>query len=193
MDADYFNLFIVNSGSRVDLSDFISQCNGFSLSLETVPFGTPPANPYQLHDYSHSFSIQTVASGHYAQSVTVPSSSASIQSQNGWLSVLRVTGCGEYGGSFSSYDAQIAALEQILSSSGVIVPPSITASLGLDCGVYVLTPLAQAASSTLANFTGFLREKLGQYEKIGIFFIESETYQRKEPKNYGLSRGDNLI
>ncbi len=173
MDADYFNLFIVNSGSQVGLSDFIGQCNGFSLSLDTVPFGVPPANP--LYDYTRSFSIQTVESVHYAQSITVPSSSASVQSQNGWLSVLRVTGCGEYSGSFSSYDTQITTLEQILSQSGVIVPPSITASLGLDYGVYVLTPLAQAASSSIETFAGFLEKQLERYENVGIFLISSTT------------------
>ena len=192
MDTDFFNLFVVNSGSQVDLSDFIGQCGGFSLSLDTVPFGTPPANPYQLYDYSHSLSMQAVAPVHYAQSITVSTSSASIQSENGWLSVMRVTGCGEYSGSFSSYDAQFAALEQMLSQSGVIVPPSITASLGLGCGVYVLTPSAQAASSTIESFVGFLREKLDQYENVGVFFVGSRVYQQNEPGN-STSHGGNLV
>ena len=192
MDTDYFNLFVVNSESQVGLSDFIGQCNGFSLSLDVVPFGTPPANPYQLYDYSHSFSMQAVVPAHYAaQSITVPTSSAGIQNQNGWLPVLRITASGEYSGSFSHYDAQIAVLEQILSQSGIIVPPSITASLGLDCGVYVLTSLAQTASTTIESFAGFLRKKLDRYENIGIFTIASGTYRGDKPKNLA-SRGSNF-
>ena len=109
------------------------------------------------------------------ESISLSSSSASASSgmsvQSGWVPVLRVQGYGQSSDSLGSYDARMAMLEQILSQAGVILPPSMTASLELSCGVYVLSSSAHAASSTMNDFVTYLREQLDGYENVSICAI----------------------
>jgi hypothetical protein len=180
--TEHFNFFVVGANAQNGLSDFLDQCDGFTLALDVIPIGTSFSNSFQVHGpSSRSFSVQLGGMAR-TQSFTTGSSSSSMQSQNGWLPVLRVAGHGQANSdSIGNYDAMFAALEQIFSQTGVILPPNMTASLGLEFGVYVLSPAARAASSTIESFTAFLRKQLSGYENISIFLSDPNTHRKNDP------------
>jgi hypothetical protein len=175
MNSEHFNIFIVNEKPQGSLPAFLNQCDAFAVSLGTIALGTHFNNSFQ-EEYgpSRSFTIH-LSGATVTESISFASSSASassgISGQSGWLPILRVQGYGQSSDSLGNYDARVAVLEQILSQAGIILPPSMTASLGLECGVYVLSSSAHAASSTMNDFVTYLRERLDGYENVSVRFI----------------------
>jgi hypothetical protein len=172
INNESFNIFVGGGEPQDDLSLFLNQCDGFTFSLNAISY-SPKASSDGAAAYS--FTIQAPGMT-MTESITIASSSTfGMGSEGGWLTTLQVQGYGQNSDSMDNYDARSAMLEQILSQTGILVPPSLTVSWGLEYGTYVLSSSAQVASHTISGFVNYLRDRLGAYENVSVYCLESQN------------------